>query len=80
VLLGQLHDRCCCAVLQVLCLTGGQVPEVQFRSASRYTRVGYLRCSLTQLKCTADPETYTGPGERVDHLHVLPQAHLWTPG
>jgi hypothetical protein len=66
-----MHTMCCplCAVSQVLCLavSGGSTDsgpkEARFRSASRYTRVGYLRCSLTQLKCNTDPESYTGPGE-----------------
>eukprot|EP00775_Hariotina_reticulata_P005411 gene5411-5644_t len=40
---------------EVLC-QGGAKPTVSFRSSSRYTRVGYLDCSLTSLTCAVSPE------------------------
>jgi len=41
---------------------GGANPSVSFRSSSRYTRVGYLDCSLTSLTCTVSPEISSRDG------------------
>jgi hypothetical protein len=61
--------------LQVLCLPDDKTPptpQARFKSASRYTRVTYLRCSLLQLNCTTDRETYDGPGKNAcfRHMHL----------
>jgi hypothetical protein len=78
--------------VQVLCLvdSNSKQPEARFKSASRYTRVTYLRCSLSKLECSTHPETYSGPGvclctvcrtllPRLDCLQpasALPHAHV----
>jgi hypothetical protein len=41
---------------EVLCMGGAKPSVVSFRSSSRYTRVGYLECSLTSLTCTVSPQ------------------------